>query len=91
MTSVTPMSRYSDALGRLGFGSGARDFYDVHVVADESHECIGADMADALADAEPGLAPSILFGARSLTALERRFAEHLLGAWQRGRSSLRTA
>jgi hypothetical protein len=88
MTSVTPMRRYSDALRRLGVGDAARGFYDVHVVADEGHQHLGAAMADALATAEPELAPSICFGARCLSHLERRFATHLLHAWREGRSSL---
>ncbi len=83
------MGRYSAALARLGFDDRARDFYDVHVEADEEHQHLAAEMADALAADEPALAPTILFGAACLTALERHFAEHLLGAWNDGRSSLR--
>jgi hypothetical protein len=38
--------------------------------------------------AEPDLEDDVLFGARALCALEARFADRLLGAWSRGRSSL---
>jgi hypothetical protein len=91
MTSVDPMSRYSEALARFGFGTAARDFFDVHVAADETHQHLGLAMAEALAAAEPALAPSIVWGAECLTALERRFSDHLLRSWADGRSSLLAA
>jgi hypothetical protein len=89
MTSVTPMGRYSRALRRLGFGEGARRFYDVHVRADAVHEQIARDemLGSLLAD-EPGRAGEVLFGARCVALVERRFTERLLEAWVRGRSSL---
>ena len=40
-------------------------------------------------EAEPGLVPDILFGARALMAVEGRLTAHLLDAWTAGRSSLR--
>ncbi|MFP5320029.1 MAG: iron-containing redox enzyme family protein [Acidimicrobiia bacterium] len=90
MTSVTPMSRYSRALGRLGLGSQARRFYDVHVEADVRHAAIaGTAMAGGLAAQQPALAADILFGARALSAVEGRLTAHLLDSWARERSSLR--
>jgi hypothetical protein len=88
MTSVNPMRRYSDALSALGFDRTARDFYDVHVVADATHQHVGVEMAVALAASEPELSSSVVFGADCLHRLERRFATHLLGSWDAGRSSL---
>ena len=41
--------------------------------------------------AEPDLAGDVRFGAAAVLLLECRFAEHVLGAWRRGRSSLRPA
>ncbi|MDK0748951.1 iron-containing redox enzyme family protein, partial [Clostridium perfringens] len=38
MTSVEPMGASAAALRRLGFGSDARHFYAVHVVADAHHQ-----------------------------------------------------
>jgi hypothetical protein len=38
---------------------------------------------------EPQLAGDLLWGARTLAAIEARWAEHLMGAWAAGRSSLR--
>jgi len=90
MTSSRPNRRYANALRRLGFGEEATDFYDEHVEADAVHENIAAyDLAEGLARDEPELAQDILFGARALLHLDARFARHLLGAWEEGRSSLR--
>jgi hypothetical protein len=90
MTSVVPMSRYAQALSRLGVGSRARRFYDVHVEADQHHQTIAArDMAGRLAEDEPALADDILFGARAVMEVERRFSQDVLAAWADGRSSLR--
>jgi len=90
MCSVGPMSRYAAALERLGFGPRATHFYDAHVIADEHHQVIALDdMVAGLVDDEPYLGGEVVFGARALAAIERRFTEHLLTAWADGRSSLR--
>ncbi len=50
MTSVVPMRRYSSALQRVGIGPAAREFYDVHVLADAEHQVIAVrDLAAGLA------------------------------------------
>jgi hypothetical protein len=90
MTSAQPNRRYGNALRKLGFGREATDFYDEHVEADAMHENIAAfDLAGGLARGEPELAGDIVFGARAMLELEDRFANHLLGAWRDGGSSLR--
>jgi hypothetical protein len=90
MTSSVPNRRYGNGLRRLGFGERATAFFDEHVEADAVHENIAAvDLAGGLARAEPELAAQIVFGARALDLLERRWAGHLLAAWEAGRSSLR--
>jgi hypothetical protein len=90
MTSSIPNRRYGNALRRHGYGKEVTDFYDEHVEADAVHEAIAAwDLAGGLARDEPALAGEILFGARALLALEGRWAEHLLGSWEQGRTSLR--
>jgi hypothetical protein len=90
MTSVGPMARYAQALARLGVGVAARRFYDVHVEADAHHQVVAArDLAGRLADDEPALASAIIYGARAVMEVERRFAEQVLGAWAKSRSSLR--
>jgi hypothetical protein len=89
MTSSIPNRRYGNAFRRLGFGRDVTGFYDEHVEADAVHESIAAwDLADALARSEPAVARDVVFGARALLAVEGLWAEHLLGCWQRGRSSL---
>jgi Iron-containing redox enzyme len=89
MTSSVPNRRYGNGLRRLGYGLEVTDFYDEHVEADSVHESIAAwDLADTLAREQPELAGDILFGARSLLALEAEWAGHLLSSWTRGESSL---
>lgn len=89
MTSVEPMTRYSDALARLGASPRARRFYEAHVEADAHHEIVAAtDLAAGLVAAEPELARDVLFGARTLMELERGFATHVLSCWADGRTSL---
>jgi hypothetical protein len=90
MTSSIPNRRYANGLRRLGFGGDATAFFDEHVVADAVHENVAAvDLAGGLARQDPALAPDILWGAAALAELDDRFARHLLGSWEQGRSSLR--
>jgi hypothetical protein len=89
MTSSVPNRRYANAMRRLGFGPRATDFFDEHVEADAVHENLAAvDLAGGLARLEPALAGDILWGARALVEIERRWAQHLLDAWEARRSSL---
>lgn len=89
LTSSIPNRRYGDGLRRNGFGEQSTDFFDEHVVADSVHDMIAAyDLAGSLVEAEPELAADVIFGGRALMTLERRFAEHVLGCWERGASSL---
>ena len=89
ISSAIPNRRYATGLRRLGFGDDATDFFDEHVEADSVHENIAAyDLAEGLARAEPALTPDIVFGVRSLLALDERFATRVLGAWEAGESSL---
>ena len=88
MTSSIPNRRYATGLRRLGLAE-ATPFFDEHVEADAVHEAVAAvDLAGGLARQEPALAGDILWGARALAALEARWAAMLLGAWERGESSL---
>ena len=89
ITSPGPNRRYGRALRRLGYGE-ATAFYDEHVEADSMHENVAAyDLAQGLATAEPELARDILFGAAALLEFDARMARAVLGAWERGESSLR--
>lgn len=89
MTSVEPMSRYSRAAGRLGFGPAVRRFYDVHVEADAHHgdlartSLLGGDLrAEGFDPAE------VVFGAEALLRVEERFTRLLLDAWNDDRTAL---
>jgi hypothetical protein len=89
MTSSIPNRRYGDGLRRLGYDGPATEFFDEHVLADAVHENIAAvDLAGGLARQRPDLSPQILWGACALVFCEGRWAEHLLGSWEDGRSSL---
>ncbi|MEA2487014.1 MAG: hypothetical protein QOF16_668 [Actinomycetota bacterium] len=88
MTSPLPNRKYANGLRRAGRGD-ALEFYEEHVEADAVHEQIAAhDLAGSLAEDEPALAPRIMYGARTLLAVDDLVADHLLGAWDAGRSSL---
>lgn len=90
MTSSLPNRAYSLGVQRLGFDAVTARFFEEHVEADAVHEQIAAhDLCGSLGRDEPALAADILFGARAALAVERHFAETLLGAWEAGRSSLR--
>jgi Iron-containing redox enzyme len=83
MTSVVPMGRYSRGLVRMGAPEEARRFYDVHVVADAEHELMVGELVRELLRDEADLRDDVMFGARAALAVERIFAEGLLGRWSR--------
>ena len=90
MTSVVPMGRYARALTRVGAPTAAREFYDTHVTADAVHARIALDdMVAGLVEQSPTLAGDVLFGARALVEVERRFTERTLQSWREGTTSLR--
>ena len=92
MTSSVPNRRYASGLRRLGYDEDAYRFFDVHVVADAVHESIAAvDLAGGLAQQDPRLGADILWGARALLAIDGRWAQHMMDAWDADTSSLRPA
>jgi hypothetical protein len=91
MTSSIPNKLYGNGFRRLGFDADATWYFDEHVEADAAHEQIaGHDLAGGLVEAEPALLDDVLFGAGSVLALDGVFARQVLGAWDEGRSALRT-
>ena len=87
MTSAAPDRRYARGLRRLGFDTPeATRFFDEHAEADA---VAAEDLAGGLARQEPALAGQILWGARALVALQRRWAEHVISAWEDDSCSLR--
>ncbi len=90
MTSSIPNRRYADGLRRLGLNGDATLFFDEHVEADAVHENLAAvDLAGGLVRQDPGLCPSLLWGARTLSHLSDRWASRLMSSWSAGCSSLR--
>jgi hypothetical protein len=89
MTSSVPNGRYARGLRRLGLHT-ATPFFDEHVEADAVHEALAAvDLAGGLAEQQPELCQDILWGARALVHVEAEWARHMVGAFERGESSLR--
>ncbi|RWZ51146.1 iron-containing redox enzyme family protein [Labedella phragmitis] len=92
MTSSIPNTSYGDAFKRLGFGEDVTEYFDEHVEADAVHEQIAAhDLAGSLAEDEPDLLADILFGASAGLYVDGLLADHILEAFEGGRSSLRAA
>ncbi|WP_029291349.1 iron-containing redox enzyme family protein [Cellulomonas sp. HZM] len=91
MTSSIPNRMYGDGFRRHGADQDTTWYFDEHVEADAVHEQIaGRDLAGGLAEQEPELVDDILFGAAACLYLDDLVGAHLLDAWGRGRSSLRT-
>src|SRR6201991_5162582 len=83
MTSSVPNRRYASGLRRLGYGEDACLFFDVHVVADAVHESVAAvDLAGGLAAQDRRLGADVLWGAKALLAIDGRWAEHMMRAWE---------
>ncbi|MFS2281401.1 iron-containing redox enzyme family protein [Microbacterium sp. OR21] len=92
MTSSLPCRAIAEGLRRIGFGDDVAAYYDEHVEADAVHEQIAArDLAGSLAEDSPELLGDILFGAAACLTVDGWASEHILHAWQAGRSSLREA
>ncbi len=91
MTSSIPNRLYGDGFRRLGYDEATTDYFDEHVEADAVHEQIaGRDLAGSLAEDRPELLPDIMFGAAACLTVDGWAAAHMLRAWERGESSLRT-
>ena len=89
MTSVEPMGANAAALRKMGFGSDARHFFAVHVVADAHHQQLAADeLAKGLVEQRPELAHDVLMGAATVMTLETEAARRMIDAWDNGRRSL---
>ena len=89
VTSSPGSRRLSSAFDRLSDGGAGQRFYDEHVEADAVHEqVLRAGLRDLLRR-EPHLAADVVLGIEAGLLVEDRFADHVLGAWSAGRSSLR--
>lgn len=89
-TTAPSARRMVAALDRLGADPACVHFYAEHIEADAVHEQVMRhEVVGGLLAREPELAADVVFGIDATELLEQRLAEHLLGAWEQGRSSLR--
>jgi hypothetical protein len=66
------------------------DYFDEHVEADAVHEQVATrDICAVLVEQEPGLAEDVCFGVAVSLLMDELLAEHVLGCFRQGRSSLR--
>jgi len=90
ITTGPSAQRMDDALTQLGAARQCRLFYTEHIEADAVHEQVMRhDVVDGLLEQDPDLADDIVFGIQATDLLEQRLAEHILGRWAAGLSSLR--
>ncbi len=91
MTSSVPNQLYGNGFRRLGHDKGTTWYFDEHVEADAVHEQIaGRELAGGLAQQDPASLPDILFGAAACLLLDDLVGDHVMDAWTRGESSLRS-
>ncbi|MFJ9455553.1 iron-containing redox enzyme family protein [Kitasatospora sp. NPDC101447] len=91
ITSSPGSARLASALERLGGGPDGTLFYREHVEADAVHEqLVRRGVIEELIAAEPAAARDVAFGIAATEVVDGRFADHLLGCWRAGRTSLRS-
>lgn len=91
MDSVDPNQKMVHACERLGLGDDVRAFFQVHVLADAEHEVIAARaFLDEFPLEEPDQVENLLFGIRVQSYIDGVLGAHVVGAWQQGRSALRS-
>lgn len=90
MTSSVPNRLYGNGMRRVGFGADVTEYFDEHVEADAVHEQIaGRDLAGRLVEQDPTLGGDVMWGAAACLALDGWWAQHVLGRWESGGTSLR--
>ncbi|HEV7652512.1 MAG TPA: iron-containing redox enzyme family protein [Actinophytocola sp.] len=89
ITTAPSAARIDAAIRRLGGGPATTHFFTEHIEADAVHEqVLRHDVIADLLAREPELAADVVFGIQATGLLEDRFGDHVLAAWQAGRSSL---
>ena len=89
-TSSVPCRRVAQGLRRIGLPEEAADYFDEHVEADAVHEQLAMrDICGAMAEQDPALAESILFGSWVCCYLDYLEGRELVGRWAEGESALR--
>jgi hypothetical protein len=90
ITSSPGSRRLVDALERMGAPDPCIRFYREHIEADAVHEqVVRTDVVGDLVRREPQLDRDVVFGIRARDVVEDRLAEHVMGCWAAGHSSLR--
>jgi hypothetical protein len=90
ITSSPGSRRMVQALQRLDAPDAAVRFYAEHVEADAVHEqVVRTDVVGDLVGREPSLETDVVFGMRAFEFVEDRLADHMMGCWSAGRTSLR--
>lgn len=90
ITSPPGSRRLVEALNRMGAPEPCVRFYAEHVEADAVHEqVVRVDVVGDLVSVEPRLDRDVVFGIRARDLVEERLADHMMGSWTAGRSSLR--
>ncbi|MBW4718194.1 iron-containing redox enzyme family protein [Saccharothrix obliqua] len=89
ISTAPSATRMAKALRRMNAHPDCVEFFTEHIEADAVHEQVMRhDVVGDLVAREPELVDSVVFGVRATELLEQRLADHLLGAWAVGRSSL---
>jgi hypothetical protein len=84
-----PVGACANGMRRLGFGDDVVAYFDQHARADAGLEHLAThDLAGALADAEPGLAADILFGAAACLFIDGRLWSGVLSRFRAGDPAL---
>ncbi len=91
VTSSLPSRRMVQGLRRLDLSPAMADYYDEHVEADAVHEQVATrDMCAALVEQHPELLADVFLGVEVGLLMDELLAEHVLGCFAQGRSSLRS-
>ncbi len=89
-TSSIPCRRVAQGVRRIGLPEEAADYFDEHVEADAVHEQLAMrEICGAMAEADPALTESILFGSWVCSYLEHLDGRELVGRWTAGETVLR--
>ncbi len=89
-TSSIPCRRVAQGVRRIGLPEAAADYFDEHVEADAVHEQLAMrEICGTMAEEDPTLVESILFGSWVCCYLDYLDGCELVGRWTAGDSALR--
>ena len=89
ITTAPSSRRILTALDRLDAPAACKHFYAEHIEADAVHEqVLRHDIVEPLIEQDPAMAADVVFGVQASELLEERLADHLVGRWAKGWSSL---